>query len=163
MSNQSPALPRDAYSLPATILLFFLGGLVTSVFSGSLVKLTSKASFVEVLSIGMIVPSFTWLVHLFASLLCMSPIQRRKYWGDLGRICLLGSLALLPASIFNCGSSNPPAWISAANVLISVAVMSVALFRLSRAHGQSLGWPISWTLTIILNMTLFVLSSWSWW
>ena len=55
------------------------------------------AELTEVLAVGMLVPSFTWAVQLSASGLALSAAQRKLYWGDLGRICLLGSVALLPA------------------------------------------------------------------
>jgi hypothetical protein len=163
MSKQNQPTVPDGYSYLVTAILFLLGGFVTAVFSGSLVRLTSKAGLFEVLAIGMIVPSFTWLVHLSASGICMNSIERRLYWGDLGRICLWGSLALLPAAAVNLAIARPPIWASAVNVVCSVAIMAIQLFRLSRKHSRSIGWPISWTLTITLNMTLFVMSSWSWW
>jgi hypothetical protein len=94
--------------------LFVLGSVVTAVFSGSLAALAVNASFAEVLAIGMIVPCFTWLVQLSASALRLSPPQRRLYWGDLGIICLLGSVALLPGAAINLFVTHPPLWISAA-------------------------------------------------
>jgi hypothetical protein len=163
MSKQNQPTVPDGYSYLVTAILFLLGGVVTAIFSGSLARLTSKASLFEVLAIGMIVPSFTWLVHLSASAICMNGVERRLYWGDLGRICLWGSVALLPAAVVNLASLYPPIWVSAANVQCSAVVMAMELFRLSRKHSRSIGWPISWTLTITLNMTLFVMSSWSWW
>ena len=54
-------------------------------------------------------------------------------------------------------------WLSAGNVLISVAVMGADLFRRSARPGIAPGWPISWCLTITVNMGLFVWSSWGWW
>jgi hypothetical protein len=136
---------------------------VTAVFSGSLAQLTSNAGLIEVLAVGMIVPSFTWVVQLSASAIAMTPIQRQLYWGDLGRICLLGSAALLPAAIVNLITPDAPRWVSAANVLASVAIMGVDLFRRSAGHGLAFGWPISWCLTITVNMSLFLWASWRWW
>lgn len=158
----SPSLP-PGYSYPATAALFILGGVVTAVFSGSLVKLARNADLKEVLTVGMIVPSFTWVVQILASGGLMSGRSRRLYWGDLGRICLLGSLALLPAALVNLALPDPPLWLSAANVLASVGLMAVDLFRRAARHGIVVWWPISWCLTITVNMTLFVLASWRWW
>jgi hypothetical protein len=111
----------------------------------------------------MIVPCFTWVVQLGASGLALPAGKRRLYWGDLGRICLLGSIALLPAALANLFLPHAPPWLSAANVLVSVALMGAALFRLSAGHAISAWWPLSWCLTIAVNMMLFVWSSWRWW
>ena len=46
----------------------------------------------------MLVPCFTWVVQSVAST-AMSASQRQVYLGDLGRICLVGSVALLPAAL----------------------------------------------------------------
>ncbi|MEP6672061.1 MAG: hypothetical protein ABJF10_23055 [Chthoniobacter sp.] len=156
------AIPRG-YSYLATGVLFALGGIVTAVFSGSLAVPAVNASLFEVLAIGMLVPSFTWLVQLSASALRMNPTQRRLYWGDLGRICLAGSVALLPGGVFNLLVAKPPVWISAANVLLSVAVMAVYLFRLTGRQGLGWGWAASWCATITLNMSIFAWSSREWW
>jgi hypothetical protein len=119
--------------------------------------------FAEVLAIGMLVPSFTWLVQLSASALRMSAMQRRLYWGDLGRICLLGSVALLPGGVYNLLVPKPALWISVANVLFSVVVMAVYLFRLTARQGLGWGWAASWCATITLNMSIFAWSSREWW
>ncbi|MDB5385814.1 MAG: hypothetical protein JWM11_1460, partial [Planctomycetaceae bacterium] len=66
MAQQPKQTISARYTYFDTAVLFILGGIVTAVFSGSLVRLTSKAELTEVLAIGMIVPSFTWLVHLSA-------------------------------------------------------------------------------------------------
>lgn len=42
-----------------TDALFAGGAIITAIFSGSLVRLTTKASFLEVLLTGMVVSSFT--------------------------------------------------------------------------------------------------------
>ena len=151
------------YSYLTTALLFTLGAVITAVFSGSLATLAVHASLIEVLSVGMIIPSFTWLVQLSASALLLAHAPRRLYWGDLGRICLLGSVALLPAAFVNLLVPQPRLWLSAANVLVSVIFMAGDLFRRSARHGISHWWPISWCLTIALNMTLFAWSSREWW
>lgn len=142
---------------------FIAGAVVTAVFSGSLAMLAKHAGVTEVLLVGMIVPCFTWVVQLSASGLAMPAERRRLYWGDLGRICLLGSVALLPAGIANLALPRVPLWVSAANVLASVALMAAALFRLTARQGIGPAWPISWCLTITVNMMLFVWSSWRWW
>lgn len=154
---------RDGDSFGATAAWFIAGGVVTAVFSASLAWLTSKADLVEVLTVGMVVPSFTWAVQLTASAALMTPERRRVYWSDLGRICLLGSVALLPGALVNLSVPQPPRWASVANVLLSVLIMAAALFHRSARHGTALGWPISWCLTITVNMLLFLWTSWQWW
>jgi len=54
---------------------------------GPLAALASHAGLVEVLTVGMLVPCFTWIVQLGASGLVLPAAERRLYWGDLGRIC----------------------------------------------------------------------------
>ena len=151
------------YSLISTALWFAAGGAVTAVFSGSLARLAVHAGLPEVLAVGMIVPCFTWVVHLGASGLFLPPSKRRLYWGDLGRICLIGSLALLPAAIANLCLSKAPLWLSAANVLTSVAIMGAELFRRSARHKIAWAWPLCWCLTITVNMMLFLWASRAWW
>jgi hypothetical protein len=150
------------YSYPATAAWFIAGGVVTAAFSASLALLTTTP-LAEVLAVGMIVPCFTWVVQAGASAIALPAERRQLYWGDLGRICLLGSVALLPAAAGNLVMSHPPRAISAANVLASVAIMAADLFRRSRRHGIAIGWPISWCLTITVNMMLFLWASWHWW
>ena len=150
-------------SYPATACWFAAGGAVTAIFSGSLARLTTHAGLAEVLAIGMVVPCFTWAVQLSASAMGLSPNQRRAYWADLGRVCLLGSVALLPAAIVNLCLPHAPRWFSTANVLGSVAVMAADLFRRSVRHGIAFGWPLSWCVTIAINMALFLWASWRWW
>ncbi len=161
--NESAASVPAGYSYPATAAWFLAGGAVTAVFSGSLAKLAAHADVTEVLAVGMVVPCFTWVVQAGASALGMSSGLRRLYWGDLGRICLLGSVALLPAGIYNLCAAAPLLWLSAANVLASVAAMAADLFRRSARHSISPLWPASWCATISVNMALFVWSSWVWW
>jgi hypothetical protein len=151
------------YSILATAGWFAAGGTVTAVFSGSLAKLAVNAGLVEVLAVGMFVPCFTWVVQLGASGLLLPVIKRRFYWGDLGRVCLLGSVALLPAACANLWLYRAPLWVSAANVLGSVVLMGGKLFRRSARHGIAPWWPASWCLTITVNVMLFVWASWGWW
>jgi hypothetical protein len=153
----------QGYSFAATAFWFIAGGVVTAIFSGSLALLAPNADLSEVLAVGMIVPSFTWAVQISAAAILLTAELRRFYWGDLGRICLLGSFALLPAAIANLLVPRMPLWCSIANVLVSVTVMALALFRLSKQHGISIAWPISWCLTIATNMLLFVWASRGWW
>jgi hypothetical protein len=103
------------------------------------------------------------VVQLTASGIGLSASQRRLYWADLGRVCLLGSVALLPAAAVNLCVPDAPRWLSAANVVVSVAVMAAALFVMASRHGIALGWPVSWCLTIATNMMLFLWASWPWW
>jgi hypothetical protein len=153
----------SGYSSSATAGWFAAGGAVTAIFSGSLAALTTQADLAEVLAVGMIVPCFTWIVQLAASSIVMTPSDRRLYWGDLGRICLLGSVALLPAAIMNLCIMQPPRWPSALNVLASVVIMAAVLFRRSALHRIRPVWPVTWCLTITVNMLLFLWASWRWW
>jgi|SoiMethySBSTD1v2_1073268.scaffolds.fasta_scaffold764425_2 hypothetical protein len=162
MNHQARMIP-PRYSYPATAGWFAAGAAITAIFSGSLAALTAKAGLAEVLIVGMLVPSFTWVVQMGASAVGLPGALRRLYWGDLGRVCLLGSVALLPVATINLCLPQAPLWLSAANVLTSVVLMGLALFRLSAGHGIGWGWPISWCLTIVVNMGLFVWSSWRWW
>lgn len=161
--ESSAADDPPGYSYLQTAIWFAAGGAVTAIFSASLAALTSNAGLTEVLAVGMVVPCFTWVVQLAASGVGLSAKQRRLYWGDLGRVCLLGSVALLPAAIVNLSVSQPSRWLSAANVLASVAIMGADLFRRSARHRTGLGWPLSWCLTITVNMLLFLWVSRRWW
>ena len=152
-----------AESLAATITRFVASGIVTSIFSSSLAMLAQNAGLREVLCVGMVVPSFTWVVQICASAGLMHRADRSLYWNELGRVCLLGSIALLPAAIVNLCLPQAPLWVSAANVLASVAIMGVTLFRRSTRLDIAPVWPISWALTITVNMALFVWASRTWW
>lgn len=153
----------SGYTYPATAAWFAAGGAVTAAFSGSLAVLAPNARLTEVLIVGMLVPSFTWVVQVSSATVGLSAARRRLYLGDLGRVCLLGSVALLPAAVLNLCRPTSPLWWSAANVLVSVALMGADLFRRSARHEIALGWPLSWCLTIAVNMGLFVWSSRHWW
>jgi hypothetical protein len=160
-------LPADrlptGYSYPTTASWFIAGAAVTAIFSGSLAAVAKNAGPVEVLIVGMLVPSFSWVVQLSASTIGLPHELRRLYWGDLSWVCLVGSVALLPAAIINLSLSPAPLWVSAVNVLASVALMGALLFRRTGRQGISPVWPVSWCLTISVNMSLFVWSSWHWW
>jgi len=158
-----PGAPRTGYSYSETAGWFLAGGAITAIFSGSLAPAAVHSTLFEVLVVGMLVPSFTWIVQMSAAAIRLPEEQRRLYWGDLGRICLLGSVALLPAAIINLCLQPASLWVSAVNVLASVALMALALFQLAGEHGIAPAWPISWCLTIAVNMGLFIWSSWRWW
>lgn len=151
------------YTYPEIAAYFAAGGLVTAVFSGSLAVLAKNATFAEVLATGLIVPTFTWAVQLTASWLLMRAEERQIYWGTLSRVCLIGSIALLPAGIFNLLHGSPLLWPSAMNVLASVGIMASEMFRRCDTHKISSWWPASWTATICLNMAIFVFASRHWW
>jgi hypothetical protein len=162
MREQGTDIP-SGYSYPASAAWLAAGAVVTAVFSGSLAALTSKAELAEVLAVGMLVPSFTWVVQLTAATIGLAGNHRRFYVGDLGRICLIGSLALLPAAVVNLLATHPPDWLSPANVVASVGIMGAVLHRRATQHDISPAWPTSWLLTISLNMALFLLASRNWW
>ena len=162
-SSQNVPPPSPAFSLASTAVYFALGGLVTALFSGSLKILAVHADLTEVLLKGMLIPTFTWAVQLTASFLGMSPAARQWYWGDLGRICLLGSIALLPGAVYNFMALHPTWGWSPANVLFSVAVMAWALFQLTARQGIFWGWAASWCVTICVNMSIFYWASRHWW
>jgi len=151
------------YEYPKTIAWFSAGAVITSVFSASLAVLVTNVELAKVLIIGILVPSFTWVVQLIASGFVLSTAGRRMYWGDLGRVCFIGSVALIPAAVINLWLRQVPLWVSALNVLVSVAIMGRILFQLSAQHQIKSIWPISWCFTITVNMMLFVWSSWGWW
>jgi hypothetical protein len=172
MPNDAATLDRRRNGMAATLrgdsyvmcaAWFIAGGLVTAVFSASFVRLTTKSGIAEVLVVGMLVPSFTWVVQLGLATIGLAGEARRVYVGALARVCLLGSFALLPAAIVNWCAANPPGWISVANVLVSVALMGGELFRRLARSGLSSAWPTSWCLTISLNMAIFLFASRAWW
>ena len=144
-------------------MMFIAGAVVTSLFSGSSAVLARNASLSKVLSVGLVVPSFTWVVQLGASYGLMKSTDRSLYWAELGWVCLLGSIALLRAAILNFSLSEPPLCVSAANVLASVAMMGITHYRRSIRLGIAPVWPISWGFTITVNMALFVWVGRAWW
>lgn len=162
MREHDDNLPTG-YSYIATGRRFLAGAAVTAIFSGSLAVLTKKVGLTEVLITGMIVPSFTWMVQLSAALIGLPKTQRRYYCGDLGRVCVIGSVALLPAAYANLSLPSPAGWRSVVNVLLSVTLMGLSLFRLSARHEIDPRWSAGWCLTICVNMGLFLWASWHWW
>jgi hypothetical protein len=161
VSRNDDASP--GYTYRATVAWFIAGGMVTAPFSASLARLTTSATFAEVILVGMFVPCFTWVVQTAASGWLLPATQRRLYWGDLGRTCFWGSVALLPAAAFNLVVVDPPRSPSAANVLASVLFMTADLYRRSTRHGVPLVWPLSFLPTICFNMALFLWASRHWW
>lgn len=153
----------EAAAFPLTALLFLGGAAVTAIFSGSLMRLTERVGWVEVIVVGMVVPCFTWFVQLGASGVLLAGRDRANYWRELGWACFWGSCALVPMGIANIVDPETPRLLSAANVLASVALMTIYLFRTVPAHGLSPLWPASFLATITVNMCLFLLSSWHWW
>lgn len=142
---------------------FLLGGLVTAPFSLSLSTHAVNAGFGEVALTGMIVPCFTWVVQFTLVMVCLPFPVRQHYVAELGRVCFWGSVALLPGAIINFLQLPHGLLGSVVNVLGSVCLMAWLLFRAAKRLEISTIWPISWCLTIAVNMGLFVASSWHWW
>lgn len=71
-AGHGPATMSANYSYPATTGWFFAGAIVTAVFSSSLAMLAENAGLGEVLFVGMLVPSFTWIVQMTASAIGMT-------------------------------------------------------------------------------------------
>ena len=141
------------------IFLLFIGSfLVTAVFSASLKVFFQSVSWREVLIKGLLIPCFTWTVQLLLSAVFLKLEHRLTYWNRLGLVCLIGSIALLPAAFYNFRSATPWVWISIVNVLASVVLMAVTLhFRLRRAGFRWL-WTLSWMILIVINMSLYLSS-----
>lgn len=137
------------------VILFALSFLVTSVFSVSIKTFFPSESWMLNLSKGLLIPCFTWTVQLFLSALLLRGTERLFYWTQLGVICLVGSVALLPAGFYNLAVSAPSPYISIISVLICVAIMCVTLYFLLKPRGYNLLWTIGWTATIIVNMSLY--------
>ena len=84
------------------IFILFLGSfLVTAVFSASLKVFFQAVSWREVLIKGLLIPCFTWTVQLLLSAAFLKTKDRLTYWNRLGWVCLIGSIALLPAAFYN--------------------------------------------------------------
>ena len=117
------------------IIFLFIGSfLVTAVFSASLKVFFQEISWREVLIKGLLIPCFTWTIQLLLSAAFLTTADRLTYWNRLGWVCLIGSIALLPAAFYNLRSATPSVWISIVNVLASVVLMALTLhFLLRRA------------------------------
>ena len=141
------------------IILLFLGSfLVTAVFSASLKVFFQAVSWREVLIKGLVIPCFTWTVQLLLSAVFLDGKSRLRYWTVLGWVCLIGSVALLPAAFYNFRTVQPSVWISIANVLASVVLMAITLHALLRRDGFRWLWTLSWVVLIVINMTLYLSS-----
>ena len=140
------------------IILFILSFLVTAVFSASLKTFFTAESWALNLSKGLLIPCFTWTVQLILSAILLRNEKRIVYWTELGVACLVGSVALLPAAFYNFIVASPLPIVSVINVLLSVVVMCLTLyFRLKTNRFNPL-WAFSWTVTIIINMSLYLYS-----
>src|SRR5690242_13942450 len=141
------------------IILLFLGSfLVTAVFSASLKVFFQTVSWREVLTKGLLIPCFTWTIQLLSSAVFLDRISRLRYWNRLGWVCLIGSIALLPAAFYNYRAVQPWVWISITNVLASVVLMAITLHLLLRRDGFRSAWTLSWVVLIVINMSLYLSS-----
>lgn len=140
------------------IFLFIASFLVTAVFSASLKIFFQEVSWREVLIKGLLIPCFTWTIQLLLSAVFLKSNDRLTYWNRLGWVCLIGSIALLPAAFYNLRSATPWVWISVFNVLASVVLMALTLhFLLQRAGFRRL-WALGWVVLIVINMSLYLSS-----
>ena len=141
------------------IFLLFIGSfLVTAVFSASLKVFFQEISWRAVLIKGVLIPCLTWTVQLLLSAVFLKTQDRLIYWNRLAWVCLIGSIALLPAAFYNLSSPAPWVWISIANVLASVVLMAVTLHFLLRRAGFRWLWTLSWVVLIVINMSLYLSS-----
>ena len=140
------------------IFLFAGSFLVTAVFSASLKVFFQAVTWREVLLKGLLIPCFTWTVQLLLSAIFLDRQSRLKYWNRLGWVCLIGSVALLPAAFYNYLTGQPWVWISIANVLVSVVLMAITLHLLLRRVGFRWLWTLSWVILIAINMSLYLSS-----
>ncbi|HKS11236.1 MAG TPA: hypothetical protein VJS13_16915 [Pyrinomonadaceae bacterium] len=141
------------------IILLFLGSfLVTAVFSASLKVFFQTVSWREVLTKGLLIPCFTWTIQLLLSAAFLDGRSRLIYWNRLGWVCLIGSIALLPAAFYNLLTVQPSVWLSIANVLASVVLMAITLHVLLRRDGFRWQWTFSWVVLIVVNMSLYLSS-----
>ena len=150
--------PFTAPSLKGVILLFILSFIVTAAFSASLKVFFTLALWGEVLSKGLLIPCFTWTVQLVLSAVLLRGERRVVYWGQLGLVCLIGSVALLPAAIYNLTATRPLAVVSVSSVLTSVVLMASSLYVRLRRRGFHGLWAASWVLLILVNMSLYLYS-----
>jgi hypothetical protein len=145
-------------SLRNIFILFLLSFLVTAVFSVSLKTFFAGESLALDLSKGLVIPFFTWTVQLLLSALLLRGGERIFYWTQLGVICLVGSVALLPAAVYNFAADPPSPLVSIFSVLLCVLIMCVTLYFRLKPENYSPLWTLSWTATIIVNMTLYAYS-----
>ncbi|HEX8476374.1 MAG TPA: hypothetical protein VF666_20405 [Pyrinomonadaceae bacterium] len=145
-------------SLTAILILFGLSFLVTGVFSASLKVFFAAESWTEVLVKGIVIPCFTWTVQLILSAVYLSAERRTLYWTQLGIVCLVGSVLLLPAAFYNFTFQHPSPWVSVVNVLSSVAIMAWCLYGRLRAYHFRPLWAVGWVVLIMINMSLYLWS-----
>lgn len=139
-------------------ILFLLSFLVTAVFSFSLKAFFAGESLTRDLSKGLLIPFFTWTVQLLLSAILLGGKERLFYWTQLGIICLIGSIALLPAGFYNFLVAKPSPLVSIVSVLLCVLIMCVTLYFRLKPQNFSVLWTIGWTATIIVNMSLYAYS-----
>ena len=141
------------------IILLFIGSfLITAVFSSSLKVFFQTVSWREVLLKGLLIPCFTWTVQLLLSAAFLDAKRRLRYWNRLGWVCLIGSIALLPAAFYNFLTAQPSVWISIVNVLASVVLMAITLHVVLCRDGFRWQWTLSWVVLIVINMSLYLSS-----
>ncbi len=145
-------------SLKNIIILFVLSFFVTAIFSFSLKAFFADQSWTEVLSKGLLIPCFTWTVLLIASAIYLSGERRLDYWTQLGIVCLIGSIVLLPAAFYNFAAVAPSPIVSVVNVLASVALMFLTLYVRLKARRFISLWAFGWMATIVVNMLLYLYS-----
>ena len=139
-------------------LLFLLSALVTAVFSTSLKVFFHDIPWSEVLTKGLLIPCFTWTMQLILSTVLLNSARRLIYWTQLGWVCLIGSIALLPAAFYNFLSPQPLVAISVVNVLASVVLMTVLLHMRLKAREFHWAWTLSFVVLISINMSLYLYS-----
>lgn len=127
-------------SLRNIFVLFAASFVVTAVFSVSLKVFFAGETWTQTLSKGLLIPCFTWTVLLIASAVYLSAERRLEYWTQLGVVCLLGSVALLPAALYNFAADAPSPAASVVNVLASVALMFSALYARLKARRFDSRW-----------------------
>jgi hypothetical protein len=140
------------------ILLFIASFLVTAIFSSSLKVFFADISWREVLIKGLVIPCFTWTVQLLLSTFFLDRARRIVYWTCLGWVCLIGSIALLPAACYNFLTAQPLVQASVINVLASVVIMTLCLQLLLKRRGFKLAWTLSFVVLIVINMSLYLYS-----
>ena len=141
------------------IILLFIGSfLVTAIFSASLKVFFQNVTWREVLTKGLLIPCFTWTIQLLLSAVFLDGRSRLRYWTLLGWVCLIGSIALLPAAVYNFLTAQPWVWISIINVLGSVVLMGITLHALLLRDSFRPLWTVSWLVLIVINMSLYLSS-----
>jgi hypothetical protein len=140
------------------LILFLLSFVVTAVFSFSLKTFFVDESWTQTLSKGLLIPCFTWTVLLVASAIYLTGERRLEYWAQLGVVCLIGSIALLPAAFYNFFAAAPSPAVSVVNVLASVAIMFLTLYARLKARRFDSRWAFGWMAAIVVNMLLYIYS-----